>query len=529
MRAAATPKWLEDAVFYQIYPQSFYDSNGDGIGDIPGIIEKLDHLSELGVNAVWLNPCFVSPFEDAGYDVADYCKVAPRYGTNADLVRLFERARRRAIRICLDLVPGHTSNQHPWFQASGRHRRNRYSDRYIWTQSVWDPGAPPLRFINGYSQRDGAYGINFFYCQPALNFGFAQPDPRFPWQQPTDAPGPRATRAALKQVMDFWLRKGASGFRVDMAYSLVKNDPGHQKTIELWQEIRRWLDRRHPEAALISEWGNPSEAIKAGFHVDFMIHIGVPGFPSLFFKSRSRHCFFDSRGGGTISEFLDEYTRQRSKMRGGYISIPSANHDMPRPCVDRSKADLEVIFAFLLSWPGVPFLYYGDEIGMRFLPGLPSKEGGYGRTGTRTPMQWDGSRNAGFSTASSRDLYLPIDPRAQRPTVSAQERQSSSLLNHVRRLIALRKSSPALGAKGKMTPLFAEPGRYPFVYLRQRGRERFLVALNPPRKPVTVSVDADGLGEMRRELGRGVKISVHRGRCRISMAGVSYGIFRLVS
>jgi maltose alpha-D-glucosyltransferase/alpha-amylase len=214
-------------------------------------------------------------------------------------------------------------------------------------------------------------------------------------------------------------------------------------------------------------------------------------------------------------------------MRGGLISIPSANHDMPRPGRDRSKADLEVIFAFLLSWPGVPFLYYGDEIGMRFIPGLPSKEGGYGRTGTRTPMQWDGSRNAGFSTAPAGKLYLPIDPQARRPTVKAQQGQSNSLLNHVRRLIALRKSSPALGARGKMTPLYARPRKYPFVYLRQWRRESFLVALNPPRKPVTVRIDAAGLGEARRELGRGVTISKRGGRLEISMAGVSYGIFRL--
>jgi len=527
MRFAATPRWLEDAVFYQIYPQSFHDSNGDGIGDIPGIIEKLDYLSDLGVNAVWLNPCFVSPFQDAGYDVADYCKVAPRYGTNADLVRLFAQARRRGIRICLDLVPGHTSTEHPWFQASCRQRCNRYTDRYIWTQSVWDPGVPPLRFINGYGDRDGAYAINFFYCQPALNYGFGRPDPRFPWQQSTDAPGPRAMRGELKKIIDFWLRKGASGFRVDMAYSLVKEDPGRKKTIEAWQEIRGWLDRRHPEAVLISEWGNPAEATAAGFHVDFMIHIGVPGFPSLFFKSRDRNCFFDSRGGGTISEFLDEYSKQQRKMRGGHISIPSANHDMPRPGFDRSKADLEVIFAFLLTWPGVPFIYYGDEIGMRFLPDLPSKEGGYGRTGTRTPMQWDGRRNAGFSSAPARDLYLPIDPQARRPTVQAQENQPRSLLNHVRRLIALRKGSPALGAKGKMSPLFAEPGAYPFVYLRRWRRERFLVALNPPKRPVRVSIDAPGPGGAHRELGRGVTVAVRGGRWEISMAGVSYGIFRL--
>jgi maltose alpha-D-glucosyltransferase/alpha-amylase len=214
-------------------------------------------------------------------------------------------------------------------------------------------------------------------------------------------------------------------------------------------------------------------------------------------------------------------------MRGGYISIPSANHDMPRPGFERSKADLQVIFAFLLTWPGVPFIYYGDEIGMRYLPDLPSKEGGYTRTGTRTPMQWDGGRNAGFSTAAPGKLYLPIDPRARRPNVKAQESQPSSLLNRVRKLIALRKSSPALGAKGKMTPLFAEPGKYPFVYLRQSGRERFLVALNPPKRPVAVTVDAPGLAEARPELGRGVKLSARGGRWRVTMDGVSYGIFRL--
>jgi maltose alpha-D-glucosyltransferase/alpha-amylase len=142
-------------------------------------------------------------------------------------------------------------------------------------------------------------------------------------------------------------------------------------------------------------------------------------------------------------------------------------------------------------------------------------------------MQWDGGRNAGFSTAAAGKLYLPIDPQARRPTVKAQERQPRSLLSHVRRLIALRKSSPALGAKGKMTPVFAEPGEYPFIYLRQWRGERFLVALNPPRQPVTVTVDAAGLGEMRREFGRGVTISTRGGRCRISMAGTSYGIFRL--
>jgi maltose alpha-D-glucosyltransferase/alpha-amylase len=198
---------------------------------------------------------------------------------------------------------------------------------------------------------------------------------------------------------------------------------------------------------------------------------------------------------------------------------------MPRPGWGRSQADLEVIMAFLLTWPGVPFLYYGDEIGMRFLPAsLPRKR--IRRTGSRADAVGR-EPNAGFSSAPARKLYLPIDPQARRPTVQSQARDPRSLLSHVRRLIALRRRSPALGAKGKMTPVFAEPGRYPFVYLRERRGERFLVALNPPRRPVAVTVDTAALGEMRCELARGVAVSSRSGRSRISMAGASYGIFRL--
>jgi len=527
MNASPTPGWLENAVFYQIYPQSFYDSNGDGLGDIPGVIAKLDYLVSLGVNALWLNPCFESPFQDAGYDVADYYKVAPRYGTNQDLVRLFKEAHRRGIRVCLDLVPGHTSIEHPWFKASARHKRNKYSDRYIWTASAWDRGSPPLYFVNGFAERDGNFAINFFYSQPALNFGFAQLDPNCPWQQPVDAPGPRANRAELKKIIDFWLKKGADGFRVDMAFSLVNNDPDRRETIKIWQEIWRWLNKAHPEAVLISEWSNPSEAVAAGFHTDFMLPFGTPSVASLFLKSKDRRCFFDSRGGGTISMFLEEYQKHARKSRKGFISIPSGNHDLPRLNFERTRRDLEVVFAFLLTWPGVPFIYYGDEIGMRFIPGMPSREGGYTRTGARTPMQWNDEKNAGFSRADAGHLYLPVDPRRTRPSAGDQETRPDSLLNHVRRLIELRKGSPALSAKGKMVPLFARPDKYPFIYLRQRGREKFLVALNPSAKSVSASFETKGLSRAELVLGRGVEFVVKGSRARAVMSGVSYGIFKV--
>src|SRR5512146_2276410 len=216
------PEWLEKAIIYEIYPQSFYDTNGDGIGDLPGVIAKLDYVKSLGANAIWLNPCFESPFGDAGYDISDFYKVAPRYGTNEDLRRLFEEAKKRGIRVVLDLVAGHTSVECEWFKQSARHERNEYSDWYIWTPNLfnWGPAGSRHQFIAGMTERVGGYLPNFFPFQPALNYGFANPDPDQPWQQPVDAPGPRAVRAEMRNIMRFWLELGASGFRVDMALSL---------------------------------------------------------------------------------------------------------------------------------------------------------------------------------------------------------------------------------------------------------------------------------------------------------------------
>jgi maltose alpha-D-glucosyltransferase/alpha-amylase len=525
------PEWLKKAVFYQIYPQSFADSNGDGIGDIPGITARLDYLASLGVNALWLNPCFVSPFQDAGYDVADYYQVAPRYGTNADLVQLFQEAHRRGLRVVLDLVAGHTSIEHPWFVDSCCVEPNAYSDRFIWTHSVWDHGDGSIGFVNGYAERDGNYAINFFYCQPALNYGFAQPNPACPWQQPVDAPGPQATREELRRIMAFWLDQGADGFRVDMAASLVKNDPDKAETIKLWQGMRAWLEASYPQAVLIAEWSNPAQALRAGFHVDFMIHFGEPGYPSLFLNGKGGpwqgHSYFDRAGQGTVTEFLGQYLKHRLACQQGFIAVPSGNHDFQRPNLDRTTTELEVAFAFWLTWPGVPFIYYGDEIGMRYLPGLPSKEGGYQRTGTRTPMQWDDGPNAGFSSAAADDLYLPIDPYEDRPTVAAQEQDPGSLLNHVRRLVALRQEHPALQAEGEMIPLYALPERYPFVYLRRQGSERIVVAVNPADRPEQTTIALEGVQSVEPLMVRGATLALKDGGWCLAMSGVSYGIWRL--
>ena len=486
--------WLEHAVFYEIYPQSFRDSNGDGIGDLRGIIDKLPYLHRLGVTALWLNPCFESPFRDAGYDISDYYRVAPRYGTNDDLRTLFAEARKLGIRVMLDLVAGHTSDQHPWYRESQRHERNRYSDWYIWTDSVWTWSAPNQQIVVGAAERDANYVSNFFYFQPALNYGYAKPDPKLPWQQPVDAPGPRAVREELKKIMRFWFDLGASGFRVDMAGSLVKNDSDGRATAALWHEFRAWMDREYPDRAMVSEWSQPQVAVPAGFHMDFLLPYAKPGYKSLFRPATpDEPAFFDASGRGDIRLFLDEFEPLYAETKDrGFIAIPTGNHDtVPRLGDGKDPRELAVAYAFLLTMPGVPFIYYGDEIGMRSTAGLPSKDGGYGRTGARTPMQWDASPNAGFSTAPADRLYLPVDPTPNLPTVAAQEGLPDSTLNTVRALIALRQAHPALQASGAFAEIVARARELPFVYERAKGTERILVAINPAARPCEARMPAD--------------------------------------
>ncbi len=535
-----SPSWLETAVFYEIYPQSFYDSNGDGIGDIPGIIQKLDYLVSLGVNAVWLNPCFASPFADAGYDVYDYYQVAPRYGANEDLRQLFVEAKKRGIHILLDLVPGHTSIECEWFKASCKHERNEYTDWYIWTDSVWTPPVEGLQNVRAYAERNAAYIINFFWMQPALNYGFAVPDPRMPWQQPVNAPGPQAVRREIKKIMKFWLDMGADGFRVDMAASLVKLDKDLKATSAFWTEVREWLDREYPQAAIVSEWSNPSQAIPAGFHMDFYIHFNNKGYTGLFRKPYAGpwsggdsygFSFFDRRGQGNIRQFVDDYMKHYKATRDlGFISIPSGNHDIPpRLSHKRDRQDLELAFLFLMTMPGVPYIYYGDEIGMRDVNGLPSKEGGFERTAARTPMQWDNSPNAGFSSGPAESLYLPVDSLPDRPTVAAQQANPGSLLQHVCQLVALRKAHPALCASGDFQVVYAEAGEYPFIFRRTGGGEDFLVVINPSGRPTETRLP-EGLlsGEPSPLYGQAGVFCQEGSTWVLKMPPVSGGVYRFM-
>lgn len=462
------PAWLENAVFYEIYPQSFYDSNDDGIGDLEGIIRKLPYIKDLGANALWINPCFDSPFMDAGYDVRNYKLVAPRYGTNDDLIRLFAKAHESGIRVLLDLVPGHTSYEHEWFKESARAAENEYTNRYIWTDSAWN--APqPYRFVNGMAERDGNFMINFFSSQPALNYGFHEITE--PWQLPASHPDCLATVEAMKDVISFWLDRGCDGFRVDMADSLVKNDEEKIATARIWRDVRAMLDAKYPEAALVSEWSCPERALKCGFHADFYLDHTGKGYHSLFRKKDNKtglnESFFSRAGRGDASQFASEYLKDYNATKNdGYISFITGNHDTPRLRAFMEPDELKIAYAFLFTMPGVPFLYYGDEIGMRFIKGLVSKEGGYSRTGTRTPMQWDRSANMGFSRAKTDMLYLPEDASPDAPDAESQAADPDSLLHTVKDLIRLRQSEPGLTGNGDFEFLYAAKNTYPLIYRR---------------------------------------------------------------
>jgi maltose alpha-D-glucosyltransferase/alpha-amylase len=540
---APYPRWLDSAVLYQVYPPSFSDSNGDGIGDLAGITGRLDYIRSLGCTLLWLNPCFCSPFRDGGYDISDYCRVAPRYGTNEDLKALIREAAGRDIRVCLDLVPGHTSIEHPWFRESCRAQPNRYTHWYIWTGSVQEQGDGAFHTVNGYAERDGNFVPNYYWCQPALNYGFARPDPARPWQLPVDHPDVREMREEMKRIIRFYLDLGASALRCDMAFSLVKNDPERLQTIGWWREVRRMVDREYPGAALLAEWGIPSEAVEAGFHADFLMHFHSRGCTTLFRNEtpwspheRTGPSFFSREGRGDISVFLEEYREFSRAVRGrGLIALPSGSHDMCRISQGRAPREIELVFAFLFTMPGMPCIYYGDEIGLRYQAGLAGKEGGYRRTGSRTPMQWDATPGAGFSTAPPERFYLPVDPDPGRPTVEAQERDPGSLLNRVRALAALRSATPALQGAAPFRPVFAEPGRYPFVYLRggpgaggPGAGGRMLIGLNPSGTPAEARFRLPGGGApVDCLLQRGGGRLEGAGRLALSLEGLSYGIWRL--
>ena len=451
------PEWLRDGVIYQVYPSSYKDSDGNGIGDIRGVISELDYIESLGVRAIWFNPLFVSGWIDGGYDVIDFYRVDPRFGTNNDMVELIEKAHAKGIKVMLDLVAGHSSDKHPWFIQSSQDTNLQYSDYYIWSDRLPDAKAEKDletmlkdpnymqntigKWMKSEYPRNKFYMKNFYACQPSLNYGYANPDPSRPWEQGVDAPGPKAVRQELKGIIAFWYGKGVDGFRVDMANSLVKNDKDKKEIMNLWREIREWSDKNYPDHVLMAEWGSPKYCLAAGYNIDMDLN-GT--------KSHNRRMYFDrkhqadggsyfSLDGGqpsvkdlygnawpenkidsktTAAEMLKEYYDYftdclESTETMGYFATITGNHDHLRIIMGaRNTPDqLKVMLTWVLTMP-MPILYYGDEIGMRSLVDLPNVEGanhnGKERSGARTPMQWTSGETAGFSTCSPDKLYLPV-------------------------------------------------------------------------------------------------------------------------
>ncbi len=549
------PEWVNHAVFYQVYPQSFYDSDGDGIGDLQGIIQKLDYIKSLGVDAVWINPFFDSPFCDGGYDISDYYDIAPRYGTNDDARKLFEEAHKRGLRILFDFVASYTSMKHPWFEASSQQEKNKYSNWYVWTDNVWlnPPKQFEGSFVKGYGRRNGQYMLNFYYCEPALNYGFAAPDPNQKWELPVDHPDVLAMMEEMKNVFRFWMKMGADGFRADMAGALVKSSglEGNTSTQtsgqffttqegatkKFWREIREIMNKEFPDAFMVSEWSYPVSALDGCFHADFFHWF--EGYNDLFQKESWRilngysegHSYFDREGEGDITFFLSRFMDQYERTKGmGYISLPLGNHDNARLGNRRSDDDLEIIYAFGLTMPGVPFIYYGNEIGMRQMPeSWPQVEGAYRpRNGARTPMQWAREMNLGFSTARADELYLPVDPADDAPNVQAQEKDPNSLLNRTRKLIRLRHAEPALAAYAEFVPLYAKKNTYPFIFARAKGKDVVLVILNPAGKDYDAVFDLNlSYSKMNLLAGKEMKLTRSEKRVSVIVPAQSYAIYKL--
>ena len=532
----SSKSWLADAVVYQIYPQSFQDSNGDGIGDFRGVIDRLDYLESLGIDAIWFNPCFESPFVDAGYDVADYLKVAGRYGSNEDLVELIELAGQRRIRVLLDLVAGHTSTEHEWFQKElHSNSADPAGDRYVWCEELppgWDsdlPGTPA--WVKSPGPRKGWYLKNFYDEQPALNFGWVSTDPNEPWRDSIDGAGPRRNVQALRDIMAFWLDRGVAGFRIDMAFSLIKGydtQEAHRQAAKIWQELRVWLNATYPETVLIPEGSEPRTDAPLAFDADFFLVIFAEHsslFNNQFAGSLPFHepqdAYFDAAGKGTTEVFTSGWNAIRSENADRLIMMASADHDFNRlACGSRTQEQLGAAFTFLLTWGTVPCIWYGDEIGMRYLPDMPNAEGAicnptYNRAGCRTPMQWNDSANAGFSTAQSDKLYLPIDTAVDRPTVEAQTVDPDSTLNLVRKLTALRRATPALRTQASTRIVH---GDYPLVYIRD---ETHLVAINPQGS--AVRVDLTELLDAKLVLGSGTQLTANS----LTLEAFAYGVFEL--
>jgi maltose alpha-D-glucosyltransferase / alpha-amylase len=512
---ALDPQWHRRAVFYQVMVRSFVDSNGDGTGDLSGLISKLDYLQWLGVDALWIPPIFQSPLRDGGYDVADYKAILPEFGTQDEFRDLVTKAHERNMRVIIDLVLNHTSDQHEWFQQSRSDPDGPYGDFYVWSDT--DEKYQNVRIIfTDYedsnwafdSERRQFYFHRFFSHQPDLNF---------------DNP---AVHEAIFDVVRHWMDMGVDGFRLDAVPYLYESEEGNGEseppTHEFLKSLRAMIDREYPGRIMIAEANQWPREVSAFFGTEdepeCHMAFDFPVMPRIFYSLRSQKAdelvrvlsettevpegaawgvFLRNHDELTLEMVSEEY---RQAMYGWYAYDPRmrVNVGIRRrlaPLLDNSRAELELAHALLFALPGSPFLYYGDEIGMGDNIWLPDRDA------SRTPMQWTPDRNAGFSTADPGKVYLPVVQSLVynygHINVESQLAQSRSLLHWIRNVIHVRKAHPTFGL-GTINVLRTNHESVLAFVREYEGSgsqfgdspERILCVFSFAHNPVTVQIEA---------------------------------------
>ena len=497
------PGWYKDAIIYQIHVRTFFDSNGDGIGDFQGLAQKLDYIQELGVDAIWLMPFFPSPLRDDGYDISDYRSVHPKYGTLEDFKSFLSIAHERGIRVLVELVANHTSDQHPWFQESRSSQQNSKRDWYVWSDTDTRYRGTRIIFLDTEMSNwawdpisKAYYWHRFFNHQPDLNF---------------DNP---AVREEMWQVMKFWLELGVDGFRLDAVPYLIEREGTNcenlPETHEVIRELRKKADDEFPGTMLLAEanqwpadlrpyFGNGDE-----FHMAFHFPLMPRMFMGLRLEDRKPITEIlqqtpDIPATCQWAIFLrnhDELTLEmvtdieRDYMYDIYASDRSMRLNLGirrrlAPLLDNDRRRIELMNGMLMSLPGTPILYYGDEIGMGDNIHLGD------RNGVRTPMQWTGGGNGGFSTADPESLYSPpiLNPvyGYQAVNVLSQERFDHSLLSWMKHIIRVRRSTSVFGS-GSIEFLYPANHRV-LAYMRQLGKETVLVVNNLSSAAQAVELD----------------------------------------
>ena len=491
--------WWREGVFYQIYPRSFQDSDGDGVGDIRGIIDRLPYLQALRIDAIWLSPIFPSPMADFGYDIADYAGIDPLFGTMADFDALLAAAHAIGLKVILDLVPNHTSDQHPWFTESRSSRDNGKRDWYIWREPAAN-GGPPNNWMSEFGGSAWEYDAatrQYYY------HAFLAQQPDLNWRNPE-------VREAIHEVMRFWLRKGVDGFRVDVIWHLIKDAefrdnppnphfhegrPPHERILtqystdqpevhEVIAEMRRVIDE-FDDRVLIGEVYLPLHRLVAYYGNDL-------GGAHLPFNFALLSTLWSAR---SIEKIIADY--EAALPSGAWPNWVLGNHDRPRVASRVGQDQARVAAMLLLTLRGTPTLYYGDEIGMHQVAIAPEQVRdpfeknvpgiGIGRDGCRTPMQWDATAHAGFSTSPP---WLPLPDDFVHENVVNLEADARSILSLYKVLISLRRTLPQLRS-GDYVPIAARGDL--LLYRRQSEGKAVVIALNLGDQPVSIASDAAGL------------------------------------